>query len=166
MTGSHFCNPHGLYAPSLQHRRHHADEPGAAGILFHQWATIWLDEHFLQGKIRSGEVYLSNTNRMVRTYQGCDGLKTGYSREAGNGISVTAQRGQTRFLAIVLGAPTVDERYEAAEALLDYGFASYKSVPVVEKGKVLAEVFVDKGQPSRRRSRPKAGCAARGAEEI
>ena len=151
MTGSHFCNPHGLHDPDHYSTAYDIMLMSLALLEYpriHQWATIWLDEHFLQGKIRSGEVYLSNTNRMVRTYQGCDGLKTGYSREAGNGISVTAQRGQTRFLAIVLGAPTVDERYEAAEALLDYGFASYKSVPVVEKGKVLAEVFVDKGQPS------------------
>ena len=152
MANSHFCNPHGLHDPDHYSSAYDVALMSLAILEYpriHRWATIWMDEHFLQGKIRSGEVYLSNTNRMVRYYQGCDGLKTGFTREAGNGISVTAQRGQTRFLAVVLGSPTVDERYEAARMLLDHGFGHFKSVPVIDKNAVVATLPIDKGSPAR-----------------
>ena len=106
-----------------------------------------MDEHFLKGRIRSGEVFLSNTNRMIIDYPGCDGLKTGFTREAGNGISATAQRGKSRFLAVVMGSPTEKERYDAARMLLDYGFSNYKSVPVVKKEAVVTVLPVEKGSP-------------------
>lgn len=148
LEDSHFCNPHGLHDPG-----HYSTARDIAVISLalleysriHHYATIWMDEHFLKGQIRSGEVYLSNTNRMVRYYQGCDGLKTGYTREAGNGIAATARRGHTRFLAVVLGSPTVDDRYNAARTLLDYGFSHFKSVTVLEKAAVIAEMPVEKG---------------------
>ncbi|MEW5784889.1 MAG: D-alanyl-D-alanine carboxypeptidase family protein [Bacillota bacterium] len=152
MNQSHFCNPHGLHDPDHYSTAYDVMLMSVAIMdypLIHQWATIWMDEHFLKDKIRSGEVYLSNTNRMVRSYQGCDGLKTGFTNEAGNGISVTARRGQTRFLAVVLGSPTVDDRYTAARTLLDYGFGKYKSVPVIDEGMVVANAAVDKGLPQR-----------------
>ena len=152
MTQSHFSNPHGLHNPDHYSCAHDILLMSLALLEYpqiHQWATIWMDEHFLKDKIRSGEVYLSNTNRMVRSYQGCDGLKTGYTTEAGNGIVATALRGETRFLAVVLGSPTVDDRYDAARTLLDYGFGHFKSVPVVCKGKVISDTAVDKGVPPR-----------------
>ncbi len=150
MINTNFCNPHGLHHPEHYSTVHDVMLMSCALLEYpqiHRWATIWMDEHFLQGKIRSGEVFLSNTNRMVRYYQGCDGLKTGFTREAGNGISATAQRGETRFLAVVLGSPTVEDRYEAARLLLDYGFSHFKSVPVIEKGAVFTLLPVDKGSP-------------------
>lgn len=151
LVQSHFCNPHGLHEPDhyscaydvmlmsralLEHPR------------IHQWVTIWMDEHFLKGQIRSGEVFLSNTNRMIFDYPGCDGLKTGFTREGGNSIAATAQRGKSRFLAVVLGSPTQEERYDAARILLNYGFSNFKSVPVVKKDAVVAALTVEKGLPS------------------
>ena len=131
MTGTHFCNPHGLHNPDHYSTAYDIMLMSLALLEYpriHEWATIWMDEHFLKDKIRSGEVYLSNTNRMVRSYQGCDGLKTGFTREAGNGISATAQRGPDPFSGDCAGSTTVDERYEAAQMLLDYGFGTYRSV--------------------------------------
>jgi serine-type D-Ala-D-Ala carboxypeptidase (penicillin-binding protein 5/6) len=151
MQNTHFINPHGLHHPDHYSSAHDIMLMSLAILQYpqiHQWATIWMDEHFLQGKIKSGEVYLSNTNRLVFTYPGCDGLKTGFTREAGNGISATAQRGQTRFLAVVLGSPGVNERYEAAVKLLDYGFSRYKGIPIIDKGDVAATIHVDKGKPA------------------
>ena len=116
--------------------------------MIHRYLTIWMDEHYLQGKIRSGEVYLSNTNRLIKFYPGCDGVKTGFTREAGNSISATAKRGTSRFLAVVMDSPNVEDRYEAAVGLLDHGFNHYKSVPVTEKGAPVAVLPVDKGCPS------------------
>lgn len=150
MDGTNFVNPHGLHDPNHYSTAYDVMLMSCALLEYpriHQWATIWMDEHFLQGRIRSGEVYLSNTNRMVRYYQGCDGLKTGFTSEAGNGISATAKRGETRFLAVVLGSPTVDDRYEAARILLDYGFSRFKSVPVVSKNETVARLKAEKGSP-------------------
>lgn len=151
MANTHFCNPHGLHQPDHYSSAHDVMLMSLAILEYpqiHQWATIWMDEHFLQGKIKSGEVFLSNTNRLVFTYPGCDGLKTGFTREAGNGISATAMRGQTRFLVVVLGSSSVNERYEAAVKLMDYGFSRYKGVPILAKDAVAATIYVDKGNPA------------------
>ncbi|MGB4370843.1 MAG: D-alanyl-D-alanine carboxypeptidase family protein [Dethiobacteria bacterium] len=147
---THFCNPHGLHNPDHYSCAYDVMLMSLALLEYpriHQWATIWMDEHFLKGRIRSGEVFLSNTNRMIIDYPGCDGLKTGFTREAGNGISATAQRGKSRFLAVVMGSPTEKERYDAARMLLDYGFSNYKSVPVVKKEAVVTVLPVEKGSP-------------------
>lgn len=171
LKNTHFCNPHGLHHPD-----HYSSARDIAVMScallehpkIHNWSTIWMDEHFLKGKIKSGEVFLSNTNRMILSYPGCDGLKTGYTREAGNGISATAKRGGTRFLAVVLGSPTVDDRYEAARTLLDYGFAHYKSITLHEKGAVVTEIPLEKSVPSRIQAvagRRAALLLPRGAEE-
>lgn len=147
---THFCNPHGLHNPDHYSCAYDVMLMSLALLEYpriHQWATIWMDEHFLKGRIRSGEVFLSNTNRMIIDYPGCDGLKTGFTREAGNGISATAQRGKSRFLAVVMGSPTEKERYDAARMLLDYGFSNYKSVPIVKKEAVVTVLPVEKGSP-------------------
>jgi len=151
MADTHFCNPHGLHHPDHYSSAYDIMLMSLALLEYpriHQWATIWMDEHFLKGQIKSGEVFLSNTNRLVYYYPGCDGLKTGFTREAGNGISATAKRGQTRFLAVVLGSPTVDDRYDAAVKLLDYGFSHFKGIPILDADEVAATITVDKGQPS------------------
>lgn len=151
MQQSHFCNPHGLHHPDHYTCAHDVMLMSCALLehpRIHRWVTIWMDEHFLKDQIRSGEVFLSNTNRMIIDYPGCDGLKTGFTREAGNGISATAQRGKSRFLAVVMGSPTEKDRYDAARTLLDHGFGNYKNVPVVKKNAVITVLPLDKGTPS------------------
>jgi D-alanyl-D-alanine carboxypeptidase (penicillin-binding protein 5/6) len=151
MENTNFLNPHGLHHPEHYSSAYDIMLMSLAILEYpqiHEWATVWMDEHFLKGKIKSGEVFLSNTNRLVYSYPGCDGLKTGFTQEAGNGIAATARRNQTRFLAVVLGAPTVKERYEAAVTLLNYGFSRYKALPIVDKNDVVATVTVDKGKPA------------------
>lgn len=148
MENTRFQNPHGLHHP--QHYTTAYDIGLMSRALLHypqvlDWTTVWMDESFLQGEIRAGEVFLSNTNRMIHYYQGCDGLKTGFTDQAGQSIAATAQRGDTRFLAIALGAPSSDERYHAARHLLDYGFARYQAVPLHDRGEIVAVVPVEKG---------------------
>ena len=150
MEQSHFCNPHGLHDPDHYSSAHDVMLMSLALLeypLIHQWVTIWMDEHFLKGEIRSGEVFLSNTNRMVVDYPGCDGLKTGFTPQAGNSISATAQRGKTRLLAVVMDSATEKERYDAARKLLDYGFSNYKSIPVIKKGALVTRLALQKGSP-------------------
>lgn len=84
-----------------------------------KYAGLWQDS------IRDGEFVLTNTNRLVRYYQGCTGLKTGSTSLAGFCISATAQRENLSLIAVVMGANTRDERNNIAREMLDYGFANY-----------------------------------------
>ena len=84
-----------------------------------KYSKVWQDS------IRGGEFVLTNTNRLVRFYDGCTGLKTGSTDKAGFCISATAKRGGMHLIAVIMGAETRDERNNAARALLDYGFASF-----------------------------------------
>ncbi len=83
------------------------------------YSSIWQDT------IRGGEFTLTNTNRLVRYYDGCNGLKTGSTDKAGYCISATAKRGNMQLIAVVMGAKTRDERNEVARELLDFGFANF-----------------------------------------
>jgi serine-type D-Ala-D-Ala carboxypeptidase (penicillin-binding protein 5/6) len=149
MENTHFVNPHGLhddnhYTTAYDVALMSLELMGYPKV--HEWMTIWMDEEFLKGKIRKDEgVYLSNANRIVRYYEGGDGVKTGFTNEAGNCVSASAKREDTRFLAVVLGATGRPALFDEARTLLDYGFANWKSVPVAKKGDVIGTVRVDKG---------------------
>ena len=88
------------------------------------YTTIWMDS------IRNGEFGLTNTNRLVRFYEGATGLKTGYTSSAHYCMSATAERDGMELIAVVMKSPTSNQRFDDAKALLDYGFANYAMVPV------------------------------------
>lgn len=92
---------------------------------------------------------LTNRNKMVRGYKGCDGLKTGYIKESKYCIAATAKRGDIRFISVIMGAPTIKDRTEQAGKLLDYGFANYNSKKVVSKGEELGEISISKCKPEK-----------------
>lgn len=77
---------------------------------------------------------LTNTNRLVRFYQDCDGLKTGSTNEAKYCLSATAERNGMRLIAVVLGVPNSQTRFDEARAMMDYGFATYQRTQVAKKG--------------------------------
>ena len=84
-----------------------------------EYSSLWQDS------IRDGEFTLTNTNRLVRYYDGCTGLKTGSTDKAGYCISATAERDGMTLIAVVMGADTRDERNSIARSLLDMGFSNY-----------------------------------------
>lgn len=84
-----------------------------------KYSSIWQDT------IRNGEFTLTNTNRLVRYYDGCNGLKTGSTDKAGFCVSATAKRGNMQLIAVIMGAESSAKRNEGARMLLDYGFANY-----------------------------------------
>ena len=84
-----------------------------------KYSSIWMDS------IRNGEFGLTNTNRLVRFYQGCTGLKTGSTAKAGFCVSVTAKRESLSLICVVMGAESRDARNAIATQLLDWGFATY-----------------------------------------
>lgn len=85
-------------------------------------------------------------NRLMRTYPGMDGLKTGMTSEAGYCLAATAERDGLRLIAVTLGAPTSAARDEDIRRLLDYGFSQLKAVTVAQEGDAVAEVQVRKGE--------------------
>lgn len=89
--------------------------------------------------------WLVNTNKLVRTYPGADGLKTGHTDNALYCMAVTAKRDHMRLLAVVLGEENSKIRNSETAALLDYGFQSYTVQLIKQKGEVVGEVVLEKG---------------------
>ena len=89
-----------------------------------QYTTIWMDS------IRDGAFGLTNTNRLVRFYEGATGLKTGSTDSALYCMSATAERDGMELIAVVMAAPTAADRFEDAKAMLDYGFGAYTLMQV------------------------------------
>lgn len=94
-------------------------------------ASVWMDT-LTHPSGRTTD--LTNTNRLVRFYDGCDGLKTGSADISKYCLSATAQKDGLRLIAIVLGTPNSQTRFNEARAMLDYGFAGYRRVTVLQKG--------------------------------
>ena len=103
---------------------------------YHEYSSIWIDKLTHPG----GRVTdLTNTNRLVRFYEGCDGFKTGSTDAAKYCLAATASKNGMRLVAIVLGTPVSQTRFNEARAMLDYGFANYQRLAIANKGDLLGE---------------------------
>ena len=89
-----------------------------------EFTTIWMDT------LRDGTFQLSNTNKLIFYYEGATGLKTGFTASALYCLSATAERDGMELIAVVMHAPTTNDRFNSAKALLNYGFANYAITPV------------------------------------
>ena len=131
MADTTFLNCTGLPAQGHVTSAHDVALMSRELVLHHpgirEYSTIWMDS------IRGGTFGLTNTNRLIRFYQGATGLKTGSTDSALYCMSATAERDGMELIAVVMRAPTSAHRFEDAKTLLDYGFASY----------ALAEVYPD-----------------------
>ena len=103
------------------------------------YTTIWMDS------IRGGQFQLSNTNKLVRFYEGATGLKTGSTDSAGYCLAASAEREGMELIAVVLKADTSEQRFEGAKSLLNYGFATY-TLTDVYPGQALPPVDVLLGE--------------------
>lgn len=98
---------------------------------YHSYASTWLDT-LVHPSGRHTD--LTNTNRLVRFYRDCDGFKTGSTNEAKYCLSATAERNGMRLIAVVLGVPNSQTRFDEARAMMDYGFATYSRTQVASPG--------------------------------
>ena len=137
MNDTHFVNCTGLDddASAREHRTSAYDIAVMSRELLvnhpdiKQYTTIWMDT------IRDGAFGLSNTNKMVRYYPGCTGLKTGFTSAAGYCLSASAERDGMELIAVVMGADTSQNRFASCKAMLDYGFANFALyAPAVQEG--------------------------------
>jgi len=104
-----------------------------------QFTTIWMDT------LRNGKFTLSNTNKLIRFYDGATGLKTGSTDDALFCISATAKRDNMHLIAVVMAAPTSKQRQADASALLNYGFSKYSIKQIVDENQIFDSVKVEKG---------------------
>ena len=143
MEDTHFVNCTGLPAPGYLTSAYDIALMSRQLLLHHpdirQYTTIWTDS------IRNGAFGLTNTNRLIRFYDGATGLKTGFTASAQYCMSAAAQRNGMELIAVVMKAPTTAQRFQDASCLLDYGFANYALLTPQPEGP-LAPIDVLLGQ--------------------
>lgn len=108
--------------------------------LITDYTSIYMDS------LRGGTTELVNTNKMVRFYEGCNGLKTGTTDGAGSCLSASATRDGMTLIAVTMGSPTSKERFASARSLLDYGFANYSLFTPEISADELTPIPVKNGQ--------------------
>jgi D-alanyl-D-alanine carboxypeptidase (penicillin-binding protein 5/6) len=107
--------------------------------LIKKYSTVWMDT------LRNGESELVNTNKLVRYYEGCTGLKTGTTSGAGACLTATAERKGTELVAVVMGAANSNDRFDGARKLLDFGFANWSNVTVTADMSSVNEIPIKGG---------------------
>lgn len=126
LSDTHFTNCTGLFEDAEHYTCAYDIAVISRELLKHefvrQYTTLWQDT------IRSGEFGLTNTNKLVRHYNGCTGLKTGFTSTAMYCLAASAERGGVEYIAVILHGETSQLRFDAARTLLDYAFANYTLV--------------------------------------
>lgn len=149
MNNTHFVNSNGLPAPN-----HYSTAMDIAimsrELLKHEQITKYTGTYqdYLR-KDSSNPFWLVNTNRLVRFFEGVDGLKTGYTSEAKYCLTATAKKNNMRVIAVVLGEPDTKTRNSEVTALFNYAFNHYQVFPVYKKGEVIQPLRVDKGKETK-----------------
>lgn len=111
---------------------------------YYQFGKVWMDK-FQHPKGRYTEI--SNTNKLVRFYDGCDGGKTGFTNEAGFCLAATAKRNDMRVISVVVGAENSQKRFDGVREMFDYAFANYENKILYKAGEPLENsVNVDGGK--------------------
>ena len=146
LQDTNFKNPHGL--DTANHYSSAYDMSLIAKELVKhekvlEFTSIY-EDYLREGQ--KNKVWLVNTNKLVRFYDGLDGLKTGYTKEAGYCLTSTAKRGDTRFITVVMGEPDTKTRNSETTSMLDYAFSQYESEKIFSKDNSVGTVRVDLGK--------------------
>ena len=151
MRDTHFVNTNGL--PVADHYSSAYDIALMSQKLYefeepHQWFTTWQSTITVGLPGKEKEFGLTNTNKLIKAYEGCNGIKTGFTSEAGYCLSASATRGDTHLIAVALGSETSKIRNAEIAKLLDYGFANYETAVIAEEGQIMGTVLIEKGTPT------------------
>lgn len=144
MSNTNFVNCSGLDDDTTEHLTTAYDIAlMSKELLSHErirtYTTVWMDT------LRDGATELTNTNRLVRFYNGTTGLKTGTTDKAGYCLSASAERDGLHLIAVIMGAQSSDDRFEGAKAMLNWGFANYETVTPSFEGVEIPPVDVIRG---------------------
>ena len=153
MTNTHFNNACGLDSNDHLTTAHDIALMSRELITKHpqvfEFAKIRIDKIYHKTKNGEEEFGLTNTNRLIRSYPGATGLKTGSTSQALFCISATAEKEGMILIAVVLGAPDPATRFDSAMKMFDHGYANYSISPQEEKGTPMSEIIVYKGKNER-----------------
>ncbi len=150
MKDSHFVNTNGL--PVTDHYSSAYDIGLMSKELYkheetHKWFTTWQSTITVGLPGKEKEFGLTNTNKLIKHYQGCNGIKTGFTSDAGYCLSASATRGQTHLIAVALGCETAKIRNAEICKMLDYGFANFETHVAAEKGEKITTAEIQRGTP-------------------
>lgn len=147
MDNTHFVNPNGLPADGHVTTARDIAVMSRYLLSFEKAAEFIATDRY---PVRSGEneYMMRNSNALVREYDGCVGVKTGYTSTAGHCLSAAAKRGDMTLIAVVLGEPDSKTRFAEAKALLDHGFDTYALFQPQVEVKAAAPIPVKKGLQS------------------
>jgi D-alanyl-D-alanine carboxypeptidase (penicillin-binding protein 5/6) len=107
----------------------------ARALIYHTDLLRWSSRE--QTPFDGGVCILYNTNHLIGRFQGCDGLKTGFTFQAGFNVTATAKRGNMRLVAVILGAPSNQQRFAQAAKLLNWGFENFTSATILRRGQTI-----------------------------
>ncbi len=146
ILNTHFINPHGLHADN-----HYSSAYDmaimAANLISHEkilnYTSIY-EDYF--NKPDGSRTWLVNTNKLVRFFKGVDGLKTGYTKEAGYCLTATAKKNNVRYITVVMGEPSSDIRSSETTNMLNYAFNSFKLNTILDKNQELGNIYIDKSK--------------------
>jgi D-alanyl-D-alanine carboxypeptidase (penicillin-binding protein 5/6) len=148
LGSTHFANCTGLPAAN-----HYSSALDVAKMMlklinnkhYFQCSRVWTEDYrHPDGRLTN----MTNTNKLIRFYDGCDGGKTGFTNEAQHCLAATAKRGDTRFIAVVVGAPDSKTRFKEVSDMFNYGFANYESKVMLDTSTKLDPVKVIGGKQS------------------
>ncbi|MDP5273733.1 D-alanyl-D-alanine carboxypeptidase family protein [Chengkuizengella sp. 2205SS18-9] len=145
LENTNFVNSNGL--PAAEHYSSaHDIAIMSKELLKHEEITQFTSKYqdYLR-KDTDDPFWLVNTNKLVRFYQGADGLKTGYTSEAKYCLTATAKRNDMRVIAVVLGEPTTKSRNYEVSKLFDYAFSQYTNFPIFKPGEMIGSIPIEKG---------------------
>ena len=144
MTGTHYVNPHGLHDDN-----HYTTAKDMAKLGLHALTVPKLLEYtsIYEYDFREDPkpLKLWNTNRLLKWYDGTDGLKTGYTDKAGRNLVATAKRDNLRLLSVVMGVEPANGHFTESMKLLNYGFNNYQYKLLYQAGDIICSVPVQKG---------------------
>lgn len=146
LSNTHFVNVHGLDAENHYSSAYDMAQI-ARELLKHEKILEYtsLYEDYLI-KPDGSKTWLVNTNKLVRFYDGVDGLKTGYTSTAKYCLTATAQKNNIRFVTVTMGVDTSEHRSADTTSMLNYAFANYKLNTIIKKDQVIGEIEVKKGK--------------------
>lgn len=145
MSGTHFVNPHGLHDPE-----HYTTAADLGKLAYHaiqlpgflDYTSIYEYEFRPEPNLLT----LWNTNRLLKWYEGADGIKTGYTSEAGRNLVSTAVRDGMRLIGVVMGCEARQAHFKESMNLLNYGFNSFSHTLLHQAGEVMGNIPVSKGK--------------------
>lgn len=149
LKDTHFVNPHGL--DSENHYSSAYDMSVIARELVKhekvlEYTSIY--ETYLRENLKT-KIWLVNTNKLVRFYDGVDGLKTGFTNKAGYCLTATAKKNNMRIIAVVMGEPDSKTRNKEVSEMLDYAYAQYMITTIVKENQVLDTIEIEKAKENK-----------------